>query len=55
MRRFPTNVTIDGVSENDLLGRMVSVGGCLLAVTARIGRRVMVTRAQPGWRGTSMR
>lgn len=48
VRRFRTNVVLDGGVEEELPGRKLNVGSCLLAVTERIGRCVMVTRAQPG-------
>lgn len=46
--RFRSNVLLDGAGEDALVGRRVRVGSCLLEVTGRIGRCVMVTRAQPG-------
>jgi MOSC domain-containing protein len=48
VRRFRTNVVLDGAGEDELTGQTVRVGGCLLTLTTRIGRCVMVTRAQPG-------
>lgn len=47
-RRFRPNVVVDGAGENDLVGSTVTLGAAVLAVQARLGRCVMVTRAQPG-------
>jgi uncharacterized protein YcbX len=47
-RRFRANILLDGSGENDLVGDFVTLGGATLAVQKRLGRCVMVTRAQPG-------
>lgn len=48
LRRFRANVIVDGAGEDELVGKVVALGTCLLEVTARVGRCVMVTRPQPG-------
>lgn len=48
-RRFRANVLLDGDEHEDVLaGRQVEFGTAVLDVRERIGRCVMVTRAQPG-------
>ena len=47
-RRFRSNLVVDGDGEDDLVGRRVTVGSCVLDVGMRIPRCVMVTRPQPG-------
>jgi uncharacterized protein YcbX len=48
VRRFRPNILIDGDGEEGLVGHLVGLGSALLTVTQRLGRCVMVTRAQPG-------
>jgi hypothetical protein len=48
MRRFRPNLVLDRGGEDALVGTTVRVGGVEIAVTDRVGRCVMVTRAQPG-------
>ncbi len=48
LRRFRPNVLVDGSDEDQLVGRRIAIGSVVLDVTTRIGRCVMVTRAQPG-------
>jgi uncharacterized protein YcbX len=48
VRRFRPNVLVDGSDENQLVGRRIAIGSVVLDVKIRIGRCVMVTRAQPG-------
>jgi MOSC domain-containing protein len=48
LRRFRTNVVLDGEGEDALVGHRVEVGEVELDVRARIPRCVMTTRAQPG-------
>ena len=48
VRRFRPNVVLDGGGENALVGGTVRIGGAAVAVTDRVPRCVMVTRAQPG-------
>jgi uncharacterized protein YcbX len=47
-RRFRANVVLDGEGEDALVGSAVTLGGAELAVTSRIPRCVMTTRAQAG-------
>ncbi len=46
--RFRSNVLIEGDGEDGFVGRQVRLGSVTLDVTGRVGRCVMVTRAQPG-------
>ena len=48
LRRFRSNVLLDGADEDSFVGAQVAVGDALLDVGMRIGRCVMVTRPQPG-------
>jgi len=49
IRRFRTNIVVDGSGEDDLVGSTVAIGDdVVLDVTKRIDRCVMVTRPQPG-------
>lgn len=48
VRRFRPNVVVEGVDEDELVGRRVAVGTAVLDVMKRIDRCVMVTRPQPG-------
>jgi uncharacterized protein YcbX len=48
IRRFRTNVVITGDGEDDFVGGTITVGSCVLDVTKRIDRCIMVTRPQPG-------
>lgn len=48
MRRFRPNVVLDRGGEDALVGSTVRVGGAAVALTDRVPRCVMVTRAQPG-------
>ena len=48
LRRFRSNVLLDGADEDSFVGAQVVVGDALLDVGMRIGRCVMVTRPQPG-------
>ncbi len=48
MRRFRPNLVVDRGGEDALVGTTVRIGGAEIAVTDRVGRCVMVTRAQPG-------
>jgi uncharacterized protein len=47
-RRFRSNVLLDGEGEDHFVSRSVRIGDATLAITKRIGRCVMTTRAQPG-------
>jgi uncharacterized protein len=47
-RRFRANVLLEGGGEDDLVGSTVVLGTAALAVSIRIPRCVMTTRAQPG-------
>lgn len=48
-QRFRSNVLLDdGEDEDALVGERVRLGSAVLDVAGRIGRCVMVTRAQPG-------
>ncbi|MCV2491221.1 MOSC N-terminal beta barrel domain-containing protein [Geodermatophilus sp. YIM 151500] len=47
-RRFRSNVLLDGVGEDVLVGRRIGLGDAVLAVVTHIPRCVMVTRPQPG-------
>ncbi|MDF1477787.1 MOSC N-terminal beta barrel domain-containing protein [Leifsonia sp. H3M29-4] len=46
-RRFRSNLVLEGSDEDALVGTRVRVGGAELEVVKRVGRCVMVTRAQP--------
>jgi uncharacterized protein YcbX len=48
LRRFRANVVVDRGGEDALVGTVVRLGGAEVAVTERVARCVMVTRAQPG-------
>jgi uncharacterized protein YcbX len=51
IRRFRTNIVVDGSGEDDFVGdhvRLGGDGGAELAVCKQIDRCVMVTRPQPG-------
>lgn len=49
IRRFRTNIVVDGSGEDGFVGEAVRVGSdVMLDVTKRIDRCVMVTRPQPG-------
>ena len=48
MRRFRPNVVLDRGGEDALVGTTVRIGGATVALTDRVPRCVMVTRAQPG-------
>jgi uncharacterized protein YcbX len=48
IRRFRTNVVLDGGGEDGLVGTGVQLGTARLEVTGPVPRCVMVTRAQPG-------
>jgi uncharacterized protein YcbX len=54
VRRFRTNIVVDGSGEDDFVGDHVRLGGdggdggAELAVCKQIDRCVMVTRPQPG-------
>ena len=48
MRRFRPNVVVDRGGEDELVGTTVRIGGAAVALTERVSRCVMVTRAQPG-------
>ncbi|MEM9747679.1 MAG: MOSC N-terminal beta barrel domain-containing protein [Actinomycetota bacterium] len=48
VRRFRTNVVVDGAGEDEFVGRSVRLGEVRLDVVKRIDRCVMVTRPQPG-------
>ncbi len=45
--RFRSNVVLNGRGEDALVGTNVRLGEASLSVTKRVGRCVMVTRAQP--------
>jgi uncharacterized protein YcbX len=47
-RRFRSNVVLSGSGEDSLVGSRVALGGAIVEITKRVGRCVMVTRAQPG-------
>lgn len=47
-RRFRPNLVLDGSGEDALVGATIGIGSAVVTVQARIGRCVMVTRAQPG-------
>ena len=47
-RRFRSNLVLEGSDEDALVGTRVRVGEAELEVIKRVGRCVMVTRAQPG-------
>lgn len=47
-RRFRPNIVVDGSGENELVGALVQIGESVVKVQDRLGRCVMVTRAQPG-------
>jgi uncharacterized protein YcbX len=48
VRRFRTNIVVDGDSEDAWVGQTVRLGEATLDVQKRISRCVMVTRPQPG-------
>lgn len=48
IRRFRTNIVVDGAGEDDFVGDHVRIGGTELAVCKQIDRCVMITRPQPG-------
>jgi len=48
IRRFRTNVVVEGGGEDELVGSNATLGSALLSVTKSIDRCVMVTRPQPG-------
>ena len=48
MRRFRPNVVLDRGGEDALVGSTVRIGDAAIALTTRVARCVMVTRAQPG-------
>ncbi|NND74746.1 MAG: MOSC domain-containing protein [Ilumatobacter sp.] len=48
VRRFRTNVIVEGAGEDDFVGDHVRIGDVELAVFKRIDRCVMITRPQPG-------
>lgn len=48
VRRFRTNVVIEGGDEDDLVGSPIRLGTARLDVTKPIDRCIMVTRPQPG-------
>ncbi len=48
IRRFRTNVLVEGGGEDALVGHKVRLGGALLNITKQIDRCIMVSRAQPG-------
>lgn len=51
IRRFRTNIVVDGAGEDDFVGDHVRIGGTAgaeLAVCKQIDRCVMITRPQPG-------
>lgn len=50
VRRFRTNVVVEGGGEDGLVGSMAVLGTASIEVTKRIDRCIMVTRAQPGLR-----
>lgn len=47
-RRFRSNLVLEGSNEDELVGARVLLGTAELEVVKRVGRCVMVTRAQPG-------
>lgn len=47
-RRFRPNLVVDGSGEDELVGSTMRIGGAVVRVQERLGRCVMVTRAQPG-------
>ncbi len=48
IRRFRTNVVVDGAGEDGFVGDHIRIGGAELAVFKQIDRCVMITRPQPG-------
>ncbi len=48
VRRFRPNVVVEGAGEDALVGGVVGLGDGVVALTERVPRCVMVTRAQPG-------
>lgn len=48
VRRFRTNVILDGSGEDELVGNDIAVGSTRLSVTKQVDRCVIVTRPQPG-------
>jgi len=51
LRRFRSNVLLDGEGEDALVGEVVRLGDALLHISKRISRCVMTTRPQPGGLG----
>jgi uncharacterized protein YcbX len=47
VRRFRTNLVVDGAGEDELAGTDITIGSCRLAVTKPISRCVIITRPQP--------
>lgn len=47
VRRFRTNVVVEGGGEDDLIGSTATLGWSVLSITKSIDRCVMVTRPQP--------
>lgn len=48
VRRFRTNVVIEGGGEDALVGSPATLGAAMVDITKQIDRCVMVTRPQPG-------
>ncbi len=48
IRRFRTNVVVEGGGEDAWVGSAATLGGAVLDITKHIDRCVMVTRPQPG-------
>ncbi|HUR78712.1 MAG TPA: MOSC N-terminal beta barrel domain-containing protein [Acidimicrobiales bacterium] len=48
LRRFRTNVIVDGVGEDELVGQRIRVGTVVADVVKQVDRCVMTTRPQPG-------
>ena len=48
VRRFRTNIVVEGSGEDALVGAQVSLGSARLHVVKPIDRCIMVTRPQPG-------
>lgn len=48
VRRFRTNVVVEGTGEDAFVGSSVTLGTASLDVTKQIDRCIMVTRPQPG-------
>lgn len=47
-RRFRPNLVVEGSGENELVGQTLRIGTAVVTVQDKLGRCVMVTRAQPG-------